>query len=237
MQLKTVIFDLDDTLYTDWHSCDQAGLLAVAAYGTQQLGLKAEVSLRAFQEGRAQALRQLGPVGSCHNRTLFAQFGLERLGINPLAHAENVHDAYWQAVFHTMALDPAIPALFDALRNRFITIAICTNMMANIQMRKLNYLGIAEKIDCFVSSEEAGIDKPAPEIFSYTLQKAGCSAQQAVMVGDSYAHDMTGAHAAGLSCIWVNRAGQPVPNGADASIMSVRSMEAAAERLMQMIES
>ena len=52
MHLKTVIFDLDDTLYTDWDTCHRAGLQKVGAYGVARLGLTEEAAVTAFLEDR-----------------------------------------------------------------------------------------------------------------------------------------------------------------------------------------
>lgn len=235
MQLKTVIFDLDDTLYTDWDTCHRAGLAEVGAYGAARLGLTVQETVRAFLSGREAAIRQLGPVGSSHNRTLFAQLALEQIGINPVPHAENLHGAYWRGVFAAMALEPAIPHLLTELRAAGIRTAVCTNMMADIQMRKLVALGLDEAFDCFVSSEEAGVDKPDPEIFRYTLRKAGGTEAEAMMVGDTYPHDIIGAQNAGIAALWINRKGAPLPPDAQAPAYEVRSVDEAAQVLYRLL--
>lgn len=235
MNLKTVIFDLDDTLYTDWDTCHQTGLDEVGAYGVTRLGVAAEQLQRAFLQGRETALRELGAIGSAHNRTLYAQFALEKLGINPILHAENLHNAYWRGVFRMMKLEPAIPRLLTELREAGIRTAVCTNMMADIQMRKLVELGLDDAFDCFVSSEEAGADKPDPAIFEYVLRKVGGVAQEAVMIGDTLAHDIAGAQKIGMAGIWINRRGEAVPAGMDAPTYEVHSAEEAAKLVGQMI--
>lgn len=237
MHLKTVIFDLDDTLYTDWDTCHRAGLQKVGAYGVARLGLTEEAAVTAFLDGRAHAIRRLGPVGSAHNRALFAKFGLERIGINPVPHAENLHNAYWRGVFANMQIEPSIPRLLAALREAGVRTAVCTNMMADIQMRKLIELGLDDAFDCFVSSEEAGVDKPDPAIFRYTLERTGCTASEAAMVGDTYAHDIVGAQAVGIRTVWINRKGAPVPDGGNAPDYMVGSMEGAAEVLAGLLRN
>ena len=237
MHLKTVVFDLDDTLYTDWDACHGAGLREVGAYGAARLGIPAEEMIRVFLEGRAQAIQRLGPIGSAHNRALFAKFGLERRGINPVPHAENLHNAYWRGVFLHMQIEPAVPRLLAQLRQAGVRTAVCTNMMADIQMRKLVELGLDESFDCFVASEEAGVDKPDPAIFQYTLDRLGCDAAEAVMVGDTYAHDIVGAQRVGMATVWINRKGHPVPEGGAAPTHEVRSMEQAAAALQKLLRA
>lgn len=235
MQLKTVIFDLDDTLYTDWRTCDDAGTAAVAEYAQEELGLPAEAATRAFRAGRRRAQEQLGPVGAAHDRTLFAQFGLEELGINPIAHCEAMHDAYWNRLLDTMVLEPALPALLKDLRAAGVCIAVCTNMMAGVQMRKLIRLGLADSIDYMVTSEEAGMDKPNPAIVTYTLRKAGCAPAEAVFVGDTYGHDMVAAHGAGVRGLWLDRRGAGVPKGQPTPDWIDPSMHEAAAHLRALL--
>lgn len=227
MSLKTVIFDLDDTLYTDWRTCHEAGLAAVDAYGVSVLGLPDGEMRRAFLAGREHAIAHLRDTGSAHNRVLFAQFGLEGIGIPPIPHAEPLHSAYWSGIFDHMTLEPAIPALLAELRAAGIQIAVCTNMMTDIQLRKLNLLGIADQIDCIVTSEEAGVDKPQPGIFAYLLHKCGCLPQEAIMLGDNVTHDACGAQAVGIPGVWINRTAEPLPAG-EAPRYEVCSMEEAA---------
>lgn len=235
MQLKTVIFDLDDTLYTDWDACHEAGLANVDAYGVAHLALEEGHMRKAFLQGRMRVFEQLAPTGSAHNRVLFAQSALESLGIAPIAHAQALHDAYWKGIFDTMQLEPAIPTLLHDLHTAGIQIAVCTNMMADIQMHKLRALGIAQDIDTLITSEEIGTDKPHSQIFHYVLQKTHTLASQAIMIGDNYDHDVCGAQAIGIDGIWISRKGHPVPDGGESPAYYTRNMEEVAQILRGLI--
>ena len=50
--------------------------------------------------------------------------------------------------------------------------------------------------------------KPDPRIFAIALERLGCAAADAVMIGDSWPADIEGARAAGVRAIWFNRSGQ-----------------------------
>ena len=71
-------------------------------------------------------------------------------------------------------------------------------------MEKLMRLGLFERIDYLVTSEEAGIDKPHRTIFDLAMRKCGVQPDEALMVGDNFTHDVCGAHEAGISGIWLN---------------------------------
>ena len=54
--------------------------------------------------------------------------------------------------------------------------------------------------------------KPHPSIFDTALKKAGVTAGESMMVGDSIAHDIEGALAAGMRAVLLRRSGEVPPN-------------------------
>jgi putative hydrolase of the HAD superfamily len=54
-------------------------------------------------------------------------------------------------------------------------------------------------------SEELGINKPQPGIFKIALERNRITADEAVMIGDSYTSDIAGAKAAGIDQIWIHQ--------------------------------
>ena len=56
-----------------------------------------------------------------------------------------------------------------------------------------------------VFSQDYGVEKPDPEFFQIALEKAGCSKEQLLNVGDSLDNDVIGATNAGIKCVWLNR--------------------------------
>jgi len=56
-----------------------------------------------------------------------------------------------------------------------------------------------------VFSQDYGIEKPDPRLFQIAVEKAGCSIQQLLHVGDSLTNDITGSMAAGIKSVWLNR--------------------------------
>ena len=60
-------------------------------------------------------------------------------------------------------------------------------------------------ISVTVSSSEHGFMKPHPSIFRAALELMQVSPEEAVMVGDSLAHDVTGAREAGMRAVLLSR--------------------------------
>ena len=146
-----------------------------------------------------------------HDRVLFAQGALESMGLNAVRYSREAFRVYWDAVFAKMTLRPGVAECLDELRAAGIKVAVCTNMLADIQMEKLEYLGITDKVDFLVTSEEAGADKPGAPIFWLAMHKCRCLPEEAVMVGDNWNHDVQGALDAGIDGIWLNWTGKPRP--------------------------
>jgi putative hydrolase of the HAD superfamily len=67
--------------------------------------------------------------------------------------------------------------------------------------------GLGDALDGVVTSAEAGARKPDPAIFSPALVIAGCSAPEALYVGDTPAEDVAGARAAGIRTLLIDRGG------------------------------
>ena len=204
MPIKAVIFDLDDTLYGDFKTCNQLGLEACAAYAEQHCGVSQEVFLKAVLESKAALQKRLFEEPEMHDRVLYMQGALESLGIPAIRHSESLHDLYWNALYENMVLRDGVHELLDALHQKGIRTVCCTNMLVAVQMRKLCLLDLAERIDYLVSSEEAGVDKPQAPIFELALKKAGCRAEEALMVGDNFRHDIVGAHRVGIRGLWLH---------------------------------
>jgi putative hydrolase of the HAD superfamily len=70
----------------------------------------------------------------------------------------------------------------------------------------LGEIGLSGLVDDVVVSAEAGVAKPAHEIFELALRRLQCSAERAVMVGDSPETDIAGALRAGVRAVLIDRA-------------------------------
>lgn len=65
--------------------------------------------------------------------------------------------------------------------------------------------GLPEFFSFVIFSQDVGIKKPNPEIFSMACKKANCSNSELLHIGDSLESDVQGANAAGVLSVWLNR--------------------------------
>jgi len=102
---------------------------------------------------------------------------------------------------------PEVPRTLEALRRRGIRLVVVSNWDVSLHER-LAETGLAPLLDGAVASAEAGVAKPAAEIFERGLALAGVRASDAVHVGDSEVEDVEGARAAGLRAVLLSRDGR-----------------------------
>lgn len=96
-------------------------------------------------------------------------------------------------------------AVMKEIRSRGIQIALLTNNTPGNQEAKLERAGLRGLYNYMLASGEAGISKPDARIFRSVLDKFNCDPKKAVMVGNSFTDDVTGAYNAGIRPVWFNR--------------------------------
>lgn len=248
--VDAVLFDFDDTLYP-FDVVEDATLRDLHRWSQQLRGLGCEAFRKKYdvarecvnldlavtdstfseKEGTAKVLQ-----AASHNRTiifgrLFADWGLSatetaRLSLEFGEHYEKTFIQFMQEHY-----DRKITELLDDLAQADIKRALVTNYTLAPQLRKLVALGIDDRFEAIVTSEEAGADKPDSRVFEGALKKLGVSPARAVMVGDSYT-DIVGAKALGIRTIWFKQTdasdGDPLkgvkPTARAADLSELRSL-------------
>lgn len=207
---RAVLFDLDDTLF-DHHRSARAALREVHRVHAPTLDFDA------FERHHVRYLEEM------HLEVLAGRIGLDdarrerfrrvflALGVSLAApDVDAVASAYRAGYMTARRALAGAAELLSALRPH-ARIAIVTNNLLEEQQDKLEYCGLAPFVDVLVASEDVGVSKPDPAIFAIALARTGVSAGHAVMVGDSWANDIAGAHAAGIRAVWFNPERRPRP--------------------------
>lgn len=108
---------------------------------------------------------------------------------------------------HTILPDDAISTL-DALGEHF-QVALVSNFDHPPHTRAmLNRLDLTSRFDPIVISGELRIEKPDPRIFEYALDTIGCTAEQAMFVGDNIGTDIVGSQYVGCHPVLIDRQGR-----------------------------
>ena len=96
-------------------------------------------------------------------------------------------------------------------------LTVVTNGFVEVQYEKFDRSGLRDCFAHIVLSEEVGCQKPNPRIYEEALRMNGVSAEEAVMIGDSWNSDIQGAINAGIDQIWIRKSQDPLPNGQSAT--------------------
>jgi putative hydrolase of the HAD superfamily len=134
-------------------------------------------------------------------------------------------EAWWLGAH----LDPEAIPLLESLRSGGIRVGLCSNAPYRVRSlhAQLAFLGLDGHLDSATFSAEVGWRKPSPRIFEAALRALGTGAARTVMVGDSEAADVTGAHAAGMRAVLLSRSGNDGSSEADAVIAALRELPGA----------
>ena len=95
--------------------------------------------------------------------------------------------------------------LMDYLRSRGYRMHMCSNGFHEVQYKKLDACGLRDYFTTIILSEDAGVNKPAPQYFDYALLQAGADRRTTLMIGDNLQTDILGALNAGLDAMLFNR--------------------------------
>ncbi len=75
----------------------------------------------------------------------------------------------------------------------------------------LAQIGLADYFEVSVAAHQLGTTKPDPAIFHAACDALGLSPGEVAYVGDDLRLDVEGAQQAGLTGLWMNRSGAPIP--------------------------
>lgn len=180
-----VVLDLDDTLY-EYEPAHRAGISALSRFAADELGVKAPAFEDALSTARDRVKQRLGDVAASHSRLLYCHEALELIGLRSEPHlALRMEQEYWRTYLLAVQLRPGVEELLDTLRFHGAVTAIVTDLTAQIQFRKLTYLGLAERIDHVVCSEETAAEKASRQPFDLLFERVTDDAKQEVwFIGD-----------------------------------------------------
>jgi len=140
---------------------------------------------------------------------------LERVGCDDRVAEAAVHlsRAHMALIAASTTCPPAHVALLKVLRPRY-RIGLVSNFddtgtAYDILVRH----DIVRYLDTVVVSEALGLRKPHPALMRAGLRGLDLPADAVLFVGDTYAEDVAGAHAAGIDVVWIDAHGRGVPAG------------------------
>jgi putative hydrolase of the HAD superfamily len=219
---RAILFDLDDTLIRAYAQPEDAWRRLLHIFAAH-LDVRDEEAIervrvavmdeaRAFWSDPVAAAKWRLDIATA--RRLSVRRGLRRLGWTDDVLADRIADAFTEMRRAEYRLYPDAHATVDALRQAGVRLALVTNGAADIQRDKIARFDLERRFDHIEG--EFGQGKPEPAVYRHALEKLGCKACDAWMVGDNYEWEVVAPLRLGMCGIWYDPFGAGVPAHATA---------------------
>ena len=199
---RAVFFDVDFTLIHPGPAFQGQGYRAFcAAFGVA-------VAPERFDAAVAQASSLLDAEGRPYDPQVFVEYtariieGMGGTGPRVEEAARAIYDE-WAACRH-FTMYEEVPDVLRGLHRDGYTIGLISNTQRSLTEFERHF-ALEGLFSVALSSSDHGYMKPHPSIFEEALRRADVSAAEAVMVGDSVAHDIEGARRLGMRGVLVAR--------------------------------
>lgn len=183
--IKCVIFDLDDTLYSEITYVKQA-FKNVAVY----LSEKNNISFEILYERMLELLDKNGR-GQIFN-DIIEEYSIKE---NPKKLVE-----IYRATMPSLKLYEDARQCINLLKNKNIKLAIITDGCSQVQHNKINGLGLEEIMDCIIVTDDyENAAKPSTIPYKMIMEKLEINApEDCVYIGDNPKKDFVGAREVGM---------------------------------------
>ena len=205
-EVKTIFFDLDDTLlnskkaeynaicefkhlYEEFSKIEDDEFVRTWSKVTMENYDKYHSGKITFEELRMKRMQ-----------CLFAMYNVEisdNEAKEKFEEYQTIYEKNW------ILFEDAIN-LLEELKGKF-NLAILSNGDGKQQRKKIEYTGLKKYFQEIIISGEVNVSKPDRKIFEIACEKTKSKPKECVMVGDKYDTDIEGALNTGLKAIWVDR--------------------------------
>ena len=213
MSYKHLFIDLDDTLW-DIHLNGKECLEDIYRdYGYAEFYASFDDYYQVYMPGNHHlwALYRQGKISK--EELIVERFlvPVRAFGIDDPAYAKKLSDDFLDRTTRKTRLIDGALELLEYLKPRY-RMHILSNGFREVQYKKIENSGLMPYFDKIILSEDAGINKPHPDMFTYALKNTNSRRNQTVMIGDSWDADIVGARNSRIAQIWLNPAGE-APQG------------------------
>lgn len=238
MTIKTIIFDLDDTLLWDKKSvktafektCEYAAIVhdvdpeqleeavrkeARALYESYEtydytvlIGINPFEGLWGTFDDPTDSFQKMKEIVPGY-RSLAWTKGLAAFGIEDAAFGAELGERFVEERKKAPFLYEDTFAVLDELKGNY-QLVLLTNGAPSLQNLKLEITPeIAPYFDHIIISGDFGKGKPDASIFEHVMEKTGATIEDGIMVGDNLMTDILGSSRVSMRNVWINREDKP----------------------------
>jgi HAD superfamily hydrolase (TIGR01509 family) len=196
---RLVVFDAFNTLITSHRNSKQtflAGLAEVGIHASEETLTHLQAASEGLDHSEWSCSRRRYSAWAAATLSSVARAGTVMHG-DFAAHVVPALEQLHQA---PMVALPGAADCLAAFRRAGFTIALCSNWGWDLAA-DIAGAGLAEHVDVFVTSGQAGYRKPHPRIYQATLERTRFGADDAVFIGDSLRTDVLGPQRVGIRSV------------------------------------
>lgn len=203
MSYELILFDADDTLF----DFSQSELNALKlSFGEHEIELS-DLYFESYKKINQQLWKEFeeGKLAQDQLRVeRFQRFFIEQGLTMDAAHFST---RYLTHLSEGAFLVPGALELCDYLKSHGYRLAIITNGIKEVQLKRIGKSELSQAFEQIIVSEETGYQKPQSGIFDYAFHKLNVNDKERVlMVGDSLTTDIQGGNHYGIDTCWFNPA-------------------------------
>ncbi len=194
MDIRAVLFDLDDTLYerrVAFHSW-AVGFIREHDPTLNDVQMADTIS----------ALETLDANGYGNRYRFVAELAKRFPAIT--GSPDDILERFRVGILEQLTLAPPVREVLQTLKESGRPLGIITNGSTIPQTRKIKHLGLETYTDCIFISEAFGVKKPDPAIFLAAARCLNASPESILFVGDHLENDIRGAKQAGMQTAWLH---------------------------------
>ncbi|NJP65161.1 HAD family hydrolase [Streptomyces spiramenti] len=223
MPIRAVLWDIDDTLF-DYSGAERAGVLRhLAAEGIVLTEPEAGDAVRRWHEVMclhyARFVQGELTLGE-HRRERVRGF-LGRVLTDQ--EADGWYGRYREHFQDEWRIFPDVLPALDAVETAGLRQGLLSNSAAGFQDHKLRRLGIRDRFEVLVCSDDLGCAKPDPDAFHAACMAMNLEPEEVAYVGDRWDTDARAAADAGLTGVWLDRSGT-VPTEETAAVARITGL-------------
>jgi len=197
MQIKAVLFDLDQTLIDFIKMKVEACRSAIDAM--IKVGLKIDK-----REGLKKLMETYFRLGIESNKAI-SKFLEEQTGRIDETILKTGIDAYLKTKPHFLKPYPYVLETLEFLKNMNLRLGIVTDAPKEKAIDRLRTMDIVHFFDVIIAFDDSGIKKPSELPFLLAINKLGLKPEQILFVGDSIRRDIEPAEKLGMKTLLIKK--------------------------------
>lgn len=203
---KHIFFDLDHTLWDFDKNAEETLNELYNTYNLCDLGLNScDIFIETYTKNNHQlwADYHLGKITKeALRETRFKKTFID-LGVSPDVIPAKFEDDYVDICPTKTNLFPQTHETLSYLQNKY-QLHLISNGFKESTEYKVKNTNLTPYFKNIIISEVVGVNKPDKAIFEYAINKAGTTANESIMIGDSIEADIRGALGFGMDAIYFN---------------------------------